>query len=109
PVKSTGVRYHRGGGTYENLFDAHPPFQIDGNFGFVSGVTEMLLQSRDGRIYLLPALPEKWHSGEVKGLRAKGNVTVDIKWKNNRVTSYKLRGKGKFTVVYNGKEVVKEL
>lgn len=104
PVKSIGVNYGGGGGTYENLFDAHPPFQIDGNFGFVSGITEMLMQSRDGRIYLLPALPDKWQSGSVKGLKAKGNVTVDITWKNGKVTDYNLQGKGTFTVVVNGEE-----
>ncbi len=104
PVKSVGVNYGGGGGTYENLFDAHPPFQIDGNFGFVSGITEMLMQSRDGRIYLLPALPDKWQSGSIKGLKAKGNVTVDITWKNGKVTDYKLQGKGTFTVIVNGEE-----
>lgn len=104
PVKSIGVNYGGGGGTYENLFDAHPPFQIDGNFGFVSGITEMLMQSRDGRIYLLPALPDKWQSGSVKGLKAKGNVTIDITWKNGKVTDYNLQGKGTFTVVVNGEE-----
>lgn len=104
PVKSVGFNYTNGGGTYENLFDAHPPFQIDGNFGFVSGITEMLMQSRDGKIYLLPALPDKWANGSVKGLKAKGNITVDIEWQNGKVTDYRLRGNGKVKVIINGEE-----
>lgn len=107
PDKYSGHDARRGGGTYPNLFDAHSPFQIDGNFGGGAGMTEMLMQSSADEITLLPALPANWGKGSVSGIVARGGFTVDMSWADKKVTSLSITANadGNTTVKFNGTSV----
>lgn len=104
PDNYRGPDRRRSGGTYPNLFDAHPPFQIDGNFGGTAGVCEMLIQSdlRNNTIELLPALPDAWSSGSISGVKARGGYTLDFTWKNKKVVKVSIVGTSDVDLVCNG-------
>ena len=97
------IRYN----VLDNLFGNHPPMQMDGTYGMTGGMSEMLVQSHAGQIELLPTLPEAWENGYVKGIRARGDITIDMEWKEGKVTKYKLSSDSTdepVTVIVNGEK-----
>jgi len=105
---NTGSKSGEKGGINPNLFGSYPPFQMDANFGFTAGIAEMLLQSQNDIIHLLPALPTAWSEGEVSGLKARGNVLVDMKWSAEKLTQVKLKSRynGNYNLLYKGKQLM---
>lgn len=91
PCKSNVSNYSKGGGTFPNLFCAHPPFQIDGNYGATAGIAEMLVQSQNGIIEFLPAIPTVWKSGSFSGLKVRGNAEVSAKWTEGKIVNLSLK------------------
>jgi alpha-L-fucosidase 2 len=110
PTRRTDINYGAGGGVYPNMLSAGPPFQIDGNFGASAGIAEMLLQSHDGFIDLLPAIPDAWKTfGHIKGLKSRGNFTVNMTWKNGKITSYTIASPTPLKVKVRVNGVIREI
>ena len=102
-------QYSQGGGTYPNFLDAHPPFQIDGNFGGAAGILEMLVQSTEDEIFLLPALPDAWQNGEIEGIVARGGFALDLKWEDGRIVETEILARtGGQTTLHSG-DLTKEV
>ena len=107
PVCETQINYSGGGGTYPNLLNAHPPLQIDGSLGLVAGINEMLARCENDRLVLLPALPDMWSTGSVRGLKVSGGYTVDMTWRDGNLTAVHIDSvTGKMPeIIYKGRNL----